>query len=235
MRRPGAHAGPASHCRASAHRCDRRTHHPGRRCGRRFPRQPRLPPGLMRRRAPGGGARRQRARRRACPGQPDVRTVPRSRANPRFNADALPAALAAHRIGHQHLRRLGGLRGRRKTRSVAQRLLGERGLPEPRRPHGHAGVPGGDGGAARPRPPPHPRRPVRRGGLVAPPPAHPGPFRGPRPPLRFVRQRPAPARPAALPRPPAAPHRLRATGVGSAAWPLRRPASRGRRRCRRAW
>ena len=74
--------------------------------------------------------------------------------------------------------------------------LGERELPEPRRPHGHAGVPGGDGGAARARPHPHLRRPVRRGD-VALPPAHPGPFPGLRPPVRFVRQRPAPARPAA--------------------------------------
>ena len=88
--------------------------------------------------------------------------------------------------------RIRGLRGPGAHAGLAS--LGERGLPEPRRPHGHAGVPGGDGGAARPRPHPHPRRPVRRGGLVALPPAHPGPFRGLRPPLRFVRQRPAPAR-----------------------------------------
>ena len=44
----------------------------------------------------------------------DVRTVPRSRANPQFNADALPEALAAHRIGYRHVRQLGGLRGRPK-------------------------------------------------------------------------------------------------------------------------
>jgi uncharacterized protein (DUF488 family) len=43
----------------------------------------------------------------------DVRTVPRSRANPQFNADALPEALAAYRIGYRHVRELGGLRGRR--------------------------------------------------------------------------------------------------------------------------
>lgn len=42
----------------------------------------------------------------------DVRTVPRSRANPQFNKDALPATLAAHGIGYEHLAALGGLRGK---------------------------------------------------------------------------------------------------------------------------
>jgi uncharacterized protein (DUF488 family) len=40
----------------------------------------------------------------------DVRTLPRSRANPQFNADALPEALAASGIGYTHLAALGGLR-----------------------------------------------------------------------------------------------------------------------------
>lgn len=40
----------------------------------------------------------------------DVRTVPRSRFNPQFNEEALPAALAAARIGYVHLKALGGLR-----------------------------------------------------------------------------------------------------------------------------
>lgn len=40
----------------------------------------------------------------------DVRTVPRSRTNPQFNADALPGRLAEAGIGHAHLARLGGLR-----------------------------------------------------------------------------------------------------------------------------
>jgi uncharacterized protein (DUF488 family) len=44
----------------------------------------------------------------------DVRSVPRSRANPQFNADALPPALAPAGIGYRHLPALGGLRGRRK-------------------------------------------------------------------------------------------------------------------------
>ena len=45
----------------------------------------------------------------------DVRTVPRSRTNPQFNTDTLPDALAAYRIGYRHLKRLGGLRARRKA------------------------------------------------------------------------------------------------------------------------
>ncbi len=41
----------------------------------------------------------------------DVRTVPRSRANPQFNRDVLPASLAEFQIGYRHLAALGGLRG----------------------------------------------------------------------------------------------------------------------------
>ncbi len=40
----------------------------------------------------------------------DVRSVPRSRANPQFNADAVPGSLAAAGIGYTHLAALGGLR-----------------------------------------------------------------------------------------------------------------------------
>jgi uncharacterized protein (DUF488 family) len=40
----------------------------------------------------------------------DVRSVPRSRANPQFNADALPGPLTAAGIGYNHLAALGGLR-----------------------------------------------------------------------------------------------------------------------------
>jgi uncharacterized protein (DUF488 family) len=40
----------------------------------------------------------------------DVRTVPRSRHNPQFNEDALPASLAAVGIGYTHVPGLGGLR-----------------------------------------------------------------------------------------------------------------------------
>jgi uncharacterized protein (DUF488 family) len=40
--------------------------------------------------------------------------MPRSRTNPQFNADALPAALAAAQIGYEHIATLGGLRSRRR-------------------------------------------------------------------------------------------------------------------------
>jgi uncharacterized protein (DUF488 family) len=45
----------------------------------------------------------------------DVRTVPRSRTNPQFNADTLPQALAAAGIGYRHIAALGGLRHRPKN------------------------------------------------------------------------------------------------------------------------
>jgi len=44
----------------------------------------------------------------------DVRTVPRSRHNPQFNRDALPAALEAVGIRYAHLPGLGGLRRARR-------------------------------------------------------------------------------------------------------------------------
>ena len=44
----------------------------------------------------------------------DVRSVPRSRTNPQFNADALPAALAEAGIAYRHLPALGDLRHRAK-------------------------------------------------------------------------------------------------------------------------
>jgi uncharacterized protein (DUF488 family) len=40
----------------------------------------------------------------------DVRTIPRSRHNPQFNLDSLPASLAAAGIAYQHMPGLGGLR-----------------------------------------------------------------------------------------------------------------------------
>lgn len=44
----------------------------------------------------------------------DVRTVPRSRANPQYNRDALVPALAAFGVAYQTIRALGGLRGRQR-------------------------------------------------------------------------------------------------------------------------
>jgi len=40
----------------------------------------------------------------------DVRTVPRSRTNPQFNKDTLPASLASTGIEYRHMAGLGGLR-----------------------------------------------------------------------------------------------------------------------------
>ncbi len=44
----------------------------------------------------------------------DVRTVPRSRHNPQFNAETLPEALRREGIEYTHLKELGGLRHARK-------------------------------------------------------------------------------------------------------------------------
>ena len=45
----------------------------------------------------------------------DIRTTPRSRANPQFNLDVLPEALAAWQIGHQYIAELGGRRPKSKV------------------------------------------------------------------------------------------------------------------------
>jgi uncharacterized protein (DUF488 family) len=44
----------------------------------------------------------------------DVRSVPRSRHNPQFNGDTLPASLRRAKIAYRHLKDLGGLRHARK-------------------------------------------------------------------------------------------------------------------------
>jgi uncharacterized protein (DUF488 family) len=46
----------------------------------------------------------------------DIRKIPKSRANPQFNEDALPGDLAGRGISYEHMAALGGLRG--KTRSL---------------------------------------------------------------------------------------------------------------------
>jgi uncharacterized protein (DUF488 family) len=43
----------------------------------------------------------------------DVRSMPRSRANPQFNIDGIADALGDRQIGYRHIAELGGLRGRR--------------------------------------------------------------------------------------------------------------------------
>ncbi len=45
----------------------------------------------------------------------DVRTIPRSRHNPQFNSESLPAALKRGGIGYVHLAGLGGLRHTNRT------------------------------------------------------------------------------------------------------------------------
>jgi uncharacterized protein (DUF488 family) len=52
----------------------------------------------------------------------DVRTIPRSRRNPQFNREVLPATLADFQIGYEHLAALGGLR--RHDRDVSAALNG---------------------------------------------------------------------------------------------------------------
>jgi len=42
----------------------------------------------------------------------DIRTVPRSRRNPQYNEDVLPAELAPYQVGYRRIAGLGGLRGR---------------------------------------------------------------------------------------------------------------------------
>lgn len=50
----------------------------------------------------------------------DIRKMPRSRANPQFNGDALGEALAGVQIGYEHIAALGGLRG--KTQGLPRGL-----------------------------------------------------------------------------------------------------------------
>ncbi len=61
----------------------------------------------------------------------DVRTVPRSRHNPQFNRETLPASLAAAGIGYTHLPGLGGLRKPRSdSRNTGWRNLSFRGYAD---------------------------------------------------------------------------------------------------------
>ena len=45
----------------------------------------------------------------------DVRSIPRSRTNPQFNFDSLPAALEPAQIAYSHIAELGGLRGKARS------------------------------------------------------------------------------------------------------------------------
>ena len=53
----------------------------------------------------------------------DVRKMPRSRANPQFNGDALPGSLGEQQIGYRHVAALGGLRGRRTGVALSPNTL----------------------------------------------------------------------------------------------------------------
>ena len=48
----------------------------------------------------------------------DVRTLPRSRANPQFNREVLASSLAREEIGYEHMAALGGLRGKQRRAAV---------------------------------------------------------------------------------------------------------------------
>ena len=52
----------------------------------------------------------------------DIRTIPKSRANPQFNEDTLPGSLAPFQIAYERIAALGGLRGKSKT--VAREVNG---------------------------------------------------------------------------------------------------------------
>jgi len=61
----------------------------------------------------------------------DIRTIPRSRHNPQFNADALRAQLRAAAIGYRHLKALGGLRhARADSKNQGWRIASFRGFAD---------------------------------------------------------------------------------------------------------
>lgn len=49
----------------------------------------------------------------------DVRSIPRSRANPQFNRETLPASLQFYHIDYEHVAALGGLRGRQRLSAAS--------------------------------------------------------------------------------------------------------------------
>jgi len=53
----------------------------------------------------------------------DVRSIPRSRTNPQFNADVLPGSLAAAGIAYRHLRALGGRRPRSQKAAASPNTM----------------------------------------------------------------------------------------------------------------
>lgn len=53
----------------------------------------------------------------------DVRSIPRSRTNPQFNADTLPQTLLQFGISYRHLAALGGLRHRKKGATPSRNMF----------------------------------------------------------------------------------------------------------------
>lgn len=53
----------------------------------------------------------------------DVRSMPRSRANPQFNVDTVADALADRQIDYRHIAELGGLRGRQRALEASPNTL----------------------------------------------------------------------------------------------------------------
>ncbi|HEY5210877.1 MAG TPA: DUF488 domain-containing protein [Stellaceae bacterium] len=53
----------------------------------------------------------------------DIRSIPRSRTNPQFNTDTMPAALAEFGIFYRHLAALGGLRHHKKGAAPSTNML----------------------------------------------------------------------------------------------------------------
>ena len=49
----------------------------------------------------------------------DVRSIPRSRTNPQFNQETLPAALAPWQVGYDHIAELGGRRGKSRSAELS--------------------------------------------------------------------------------------------------------------------
>ena len=49
----------------------------------------------------------------------DIRSIPRSRHNPQFNADVLEHSLEVNHMSYKHIKELGGLRHAEKIRSTS--------------------------------------------------------------------------------------------------------------------
>jgi hypothetical protein len=106
----------------------------------------------------------------------DVRTVPRSRRNPHFNREILPASLAKHGIAYEHCPALGGLRKKQSGVPAEANAFWENASFHNYADYAWRGIPLGPGQTARAWTRDAPERHVRGGRLVAmPSPHHRGP------------------------------------------------------------